>query len=293
VRPSWGSLRGLGGGLVLIALANGALLAGVAWNRGAREAEVTLTEREFLLAAPAEDEEDTGLALPLDWSPRWVLQDERPEWLDRRKLAALGFDVSVPPGSPRAAELYRRALPRTAFVALELEGEAWRRWLRRQEEELAQLRREVASGRKGTEVLEVAERSLVAKRRGHTRLFAVDAGQDAAALRARYPNRHRYLILRGTVRLTLQQPEGKRPYLAGSVADLAVDRLHVSLRFRPLLDQVIREDRARQDALARRTPPGEPIGELSPEPDFRATVAVGRRYEPWLLSVERLPAPPR
>jgi hypothetical protein len=292
------SLRGLAGGLALIAVANGAILAAVAWNRSEREAEVTLTERELrldyrYLGADQEEDEDTGLALRFDWTPRWAFPDAHLPWLDRRKLAALGFDVGVAPDAPAAIEHYAKTLPRTALVVFEHDGASWRNWLAGEERKLAELRREVAAGRKTAKDLEVAESVLAANRTTRSRLFPIDAGRDAAALRARYPDRSRYLIFRGSLRLALEQPRGKPPFLTGWAAGLAVERLHVPRELRPVLDAVIREDRERQRALEERAARrDELIEEDVRGPDYRAVVAVGRRLEPWLVSVEGLPAPP-
>ena len=63
-----------------------------------------------------------------------------PRWLDREKLGALGFDVSVDLRLKPAERHYQVQPPRAVFVALELGGDAYREYLaawRRLEEEAA------------------------------------------------------------------------------------------------------------------------------------------------------------
>ena len=93
---------GLVAGLALIAATNAVVLAGVAWNRsGGPEATLALTQREVTLLA-FHIGEDTGLALylALGGDPWWEAGAKT--WLDRDKLAGLGFAVDVDPTAPEA-----------------------------------------------------------------------------------------------------------------------------------------------------------------------------------------------
>lgn len=252
---------GLLAGLALIALVNGVILADVAWNRSALEAQVELTERELKFSGDLEPDEDSGLSLRLHW------EDGRewpgPGWLDREKLREIGFDVRVDPADPKAEEFYRNVLARKAFVVLEMDGDAWRRRIAKKERHLDELKADSYTPR---EHLENERRSLAAERSMGTRLFAVDSGQDPEALRARYPDRSRYLILPARFDLHhSSRPESHPAHLFGTIG-LLVPEVHVPLELRPVLD------------AARR-------GRDRP---FRAGIAVGRRFEPRLVSVSQV-----
>jgi hypothetical protein len=300
---SWSRRRGWAAAALLVLLTNAGVLARVAWNRsGEPAARLDLTERELALPGAWRDEENSGLALTLRFHAPEPWREEgaaMASWLDREKLGELGFDVSVDPEAPAAERHYRSPLPREVWLVLEDEGEAWRRWLGGREEEVAEVRREAGRGEKGTDDLEAAERSLAADRVEATRLFAVDAGRDCDALRARYADPARYAVVPATVRLHWidieEEPEDEPAYLTGAVDQVLVDRIHVPLRHRPAVESVLaereRRNRARDRPSARRSDavtrsPGA-AEELAP-PLYRAELAVGRLGEPWLVEVEHL-----
>ena len=259
--------RGLLAGLALIAVTNGMILGGVAWNRSAEEARIELTERELALPWNAfRDDDDSGLAL------RWSWRRPRADWLDRDKLRELGFDVSVPPGDPQAEGFYAHALPREAFMVLEMDGEAWRRDLADREEEL----RKCMRGQCPEEYPNTPEEmrtQLDQDRRMGSRLLAVDAGTDPEELRRRYPDRSRHLVLRASVSIHLAGQE--RKLLEGRLSGPQVGGVHVPRSLRPVLDEIVRN-----------TP--QEAREAPKAPRYRVTVAAGRRYEPWAVEVERI-----
>ncbi len=243
----------LAAGLALILLANAAVLGGVAYNRsGEPEALVRLSQRE--LPMPGEwgfEGENSGVSLALAWrvhpGPGSEAYDfghsygGEAAWLDRAKLESLGFDV------PEPARRDRRQLPRDALLVLEVDGPAYQAALQRAEER----------ARRKPE--EWTLRQLKHERETSSRLFVVDAGTDLAALRARYPNRSQYAIVRGKVRI-YRASRGKAP--AGFVAGVSITSVHV---------------------------PVEMHGALRREGAYEATVAFGRRLEPWLTSVSAAP----
>ena len=258
-------LRGLLAGLVLIALANAAALGGVAWNRrGEPEATVTLTERELRIPWSAiNDEDDTGLDLQLEWNARWSAGGSLPEGLPLTTLHELGFRPAIG----------RREPPRTAWVVLEMDGEAWRRWVEKRRRQVEEERRKKPDGDcpPGTD-LELMQVS-------GSRLVAVDAGRDRHALRRRHPDRSRHLVVPGVVHVQ----EARPGVFEGVVSDLRVESVHVPLKLRPVLDELVRDERMRQETSS--------SAELNRPPRYRAVVAFGRRGEPWLVTIERLPAP--
>ena len=257
-------LRGLLAGLALIALANAVALAGVALNRrGEPEATVILTERELRIPWSAiNDEEDTGLDLQLEWNARWAAGDRAPDGLPLTTLRELGFE-------PRAG---RREPPRTAWVVMEMDGEAWQSWIAKRRRQVEEERRKEPDSDcpPGSDL----EQMLVSG----SRLVVVDAGRDRHALRRRHPDRSRYLVLPGTVHVSELRPG----VFHGLVSELRVESIHVPLKLRPILDEIVTAERVRRE-----TSNG---GELPP-PRYRAVVAFGKRGEPWLVRVEKLSPP--
>ncbi|HUP43794.1 MAG TPA: DUF4824 family protein [Thermoanaerobaculia bacterium] len=304
---AWSRRRGWAAAALLVLLTNAVLLARVAWNRsGEPAARLDLTERELALPGAWRDEENTGLALTLRFhgpEPWQEPGEAMASWLDREKLGELGFDVGVDPETPAAERHYRSPLPREVWLVLEVEGAAWRQWITRREEEVAEVRQRVARGEKGTDDLEAAERSLAADRVEATRLFAIDAGRDRDALRARYADLARHAVVPATVRLHWidieEEPEERPAHLTGSVEQVLVDRIHVPLRHRPAVESALaeRERRSQERSQPQTRLPGAvtraPQAAAEPTlPLYRAELAVGRLGEPWLTEVERFPPEP-
>ncbi|HET9451700.1 MAG TPA: DUF4824 family protein, partial [Aggregicoccus sp.] len=98
--------------------------------------------------------------------------------------------------------------------------------------------------------------------------FVVDAGRDAGQLRSRYPDRGRYAIVAGKVGASWRSPAGK-PRLTGTVNGLLIPELTVPRDLRAVI-----ESQERRPGEA----PGHPVR-------FEATVAYGKRLEPWLASL--------
>jgi len=191
-------------GLALVAATFGWILGQAAWNRGAGPlGSLELTERELALPSFKLDE-GTALALEIVLAgdrPAWQRPslDEPPSpypWLDRDKLRALGFDVSVDPDRPEADRFYGGALRRRVLLALEMTAD-------------------------GAEPM-------------RSRLAVVDAALDAAELRQRGPGAGDRVIVPGLVRVRVGRPAGQAPALAGQIAlevpfVLVPRRLHVTL----------------------------------------------------------------
>jgi len=115
-------------------------------------------------------------------------------------------------------------------------------------------------------------------------LFPVDAGLDAAALQRRYGDRPRHAVVSGLLRPKVVQPENGVPTLSGDVLDLVVSRVHVSHELRGHLEPFLPEDTWEEVETRERR--AAESGWPSPTPPrYRASLAVGRRSEPWLVNV--------
>jgi hypothetical protein len=270
------SLAALLAGGAVVVIVNAAILGTAASNRrGDRLAELTLTERE--LAVPAYREPESSiLFLTLKfvseppqavqrtaWRRRSELPPADDPWLDRAKLEALGFHL----GSDTLAG------EREVYVALELNGDSWARWLAAREE---RLRTRLPPAE--------ADAVLALDRTMRSRLVPVDAGNDEISLRARFPDRTRYLIVRGIIRAVRGSADASDVAWSGQVADLAVGGLRVPRELAPALKEFLpRETQAEAFAREQREPqPSWPARTL---PRYGAVVAFGSRNEPWLVSI--------
>lgn len=226
--------------------------AGV-WNRSEVLARVTLTEREV----PWRSGEGTGPArLWIEWQPRTDPLDAR-NWLTHDRLRRLGFDLSVPASAPPAARVYRRTLPRRAWVAFELDGDAWR---------AIERRREVTAGAQDL------------ARARPSRLVPVDAGPDAAEIAAKYGD-GRHLILPAWIQLNWVGPGDGGPLVYGSIRALDPPSVVVPRALASRLRALAPTPRAPRLV--------EPGGEPEPPaaPRYAVDLAVGRSGIPWVEDV--------
>jgi len=249
---------GLLAAAAIVLLANAFALIHAAVNRsGQPEAEITLTERELNYFPSADD---SGVTLNLRWvdlSPSYYSSALNPKDLEARtllnqaKLEALGFDCRVAPSDPKAATFYSRPNARNGFVALEYDGAAWQSWI-----EWRERIEHVPVGQK---------RAIDYERVSGTRLAVIDAGPDAAALRAHYPERNRVLILPAVIRMALtpSAPASPPDRLRGYIQEIPSE-IHVPRPF---------SDRLRE------------LSEGGPRA-YRVRLRYGRLLEPWVTGIE-------
>ncbi len=283
---TWSRRHTLIAGVALVAISNAVALGGVAWNRsGEPDSVLQLTQRE--LSQPYEfgfDHEATGLTLELRYR---VLAADRagpyypaghygaPEWLDRAKLASLGFDVSERLDARSAERRYQRLLPREALVVLELDGPVHGKALERARERAkkeAALEAAGSAPKKPSVPEQTAAGQLKLEETANSRLFAVDAGLDAAALRARYLDRSRYAIVRGSIRAQINRNRSGDAQFSGSIDNLHNIRVSVPPEFRRAIGAVPR-------AMPWRVAP-------QGGPAFQVIVAFGKRFEPWIIAAQ-------
>jgi hypothetical protein len=242
------------------------VLFAAARNRsGEPEAEVVLTEREARLVPLGEGRR--WALLRLDWNKYQQLDRREASWFGREKLAELGFDTRLPADHPKASAFYGWQTAREAFLALELDGAA----------ALA------------------ADAESPDDRVSRSRLHAVDAARDAATLRARHPDRHRVLVVRGVVSAECAgrwDPATRKvsaPFVRGVVKRLLVEEIQLPRERRALLDALARGEARPAGAgatTARATAAGTPS---TPEPRYVVVLRTGRRLEPWVAEVRAFP----
>jgi len=247
-------------GVVLIAATNAVVLGGAAYNRsGESDAVLKLTQREARTPYRGRfNREDSAVELSLEYRILNRLPTGRTlnaydyanlgygdaEWLDRKKLAELGFDLTVLGHAPPERRRYAKQLPKPVFLVLEMNGDAYQASLKQVEEFAARVKR--VDG----------DNALRQEREEHSRLFAIDAGLDAAELRRKYADRTRFAIVHGKVWLR-EWGEG-----AGGHVELLGNAINVPLEFHGVIGAVQR---------------------------FEAGIAFGKRLEPWLTEARATP----
>lgn len=211
-----------------------------------------MTERELRLAPVVM--ESTVTLLRLNWRVLTSGKEEwdPPVWMDAAKLADLGFDCAVPVDSPGARRHYSSMPARRVFLALEYNGE---------------------SAQKASH-----------QTAGKTRLFVVDADQDANRLRARYPDREHYAICPGAVRIVFRHRDSSNdsahdtPRIEGRIDSLRPSEIFVPLPYSKILRELPRSDSENHDE-----PPAA-------QPRYAVRICWGANYQPWVEGVRLLGA---
>jgi hypothetical protein len=263
-------------GLAIIVISNVIALVGVSVNRsGAPVQTIELTERELLMQP--RDKEDSSIRLRLAWRrsayqffPRLASYDFQFDFpFDRAKLQELGFDCSADtPKDPG----YRQPPLREAYVVLEHEGKAWEQWQQNLPAD-AQTAPAPATAPAFAGPARPFE-SLEGTHREGTRLFVADASKDEEALRRKYPDPRRHLIVRALVNSVLvggpnPRTGVDRPYQwGGYVEQVRPPEIHVPL------------------------PYSRELAGLSPQqggaPRYSVTLHYGHNLEPWIADVKLL-----
>lgn len=267
-------------GLAVLLLTNAVALGGVWWNRsGEPDSTLKLSMRELSLSRYERDDnwEDSGLSLTLNWRMQSWWNDDfssrnhngaggSSPWLDEAKMASLGFDVH--------AKRYSRtwSTRKPVLVVLELDGPTYRQSLERARRHLANeaaAAAEIPDQKAAEKRIDTALKLFQSEERENSRLFAVDAGLDAAVLRAKYPDRDRYVIVSGVV-WPIAPRKGGRSTTTGFLERINVNQINVPHAFRTHFE-------AKAATEARRK-------ELSEAP-FEVSVAFGQRLEPWITAI--------
>jgi hypothetical protein len=267
--------------VALIVVTNAVVLAGVAYNRsGDPEAVLKLTERELRFHSWMWPEnENSSIDVHLNWRVASRDTDEQGydwyrglHWLQPAQLRELGFDVVEDVESEEGQERVRRQPSRRAWLVLELDGSAYQTELaraRQRAERAATLAQTNAGDSEFQDRLNAARSEVVREETSETRLFVIDAGRDAAVLRKRYPDRHRYAIVNGHLDVAVEGPP-KRQRMIAHITEIDVGAIRVPHPYRAIVQPLI---------------PGDYPDR---EPRFAATVNFGQRFEPWIVDLVSL-----
>ncbi|WP_043309578.1 DUF4824 family protein [Pseudomonas sp. ML96] len=263
LKPLHGLLTGLG----LILLSNAVALAGVWYNRqGEPESRLLLSERELHRDWDGPRRENSGLSLRLDWrmpvrtNPADKDRCHSEYGLTPAQLQAVGLPSSDP--EPRQDT-------RQAWAILELDGPLYQQALQQAERHLhkasAKLQ-ELPNDKERQQQENAAREALANERDKESRLFLADVGLDPAGLRQRYPDRGRYLLLRGSVRVWRRCYNDTDTTLSGSFSPSNAS-INVPHAWRQLLAEYLPEYYGNANQ------------------PFSTEVSFGQRLEPWLSDV--------
>jgi hypothetical protein len=237
----------------IVCLTNVGALSLAAINRtGAPDAEITLTERELQLARSSES---TATAVRLTWVQRF---DPEGEWLTCPKLAAIG--VSCAPRTPGEAtsRWYAREPPRSAYVVFEYDGPAWQAY------RAVEARRLAESARTYQNAAPDIEATLAR----YSHLVAIDAGRDPAALRGRYPDGRRYLIVAAHIAI-YPETGAANVRLRGTITEVTPATINVPRPFSSTFESML---------------PYNFVASADSAPRYWVTLRFGRFHEPWVVN---------
>ena len=240
----------------IVCLTNVAALTLGALNRsGTPDAEMTLTERELRLVHQSES---TVTSLRLMFVQRF---DREGEWLTCPKLEALHVSCAPPPAGTDAGRWYARQPPRPAYVVLEYDGPAWQAYRNAEKRRLEESRRTYKSeGPDNSDVI----------LDGYSHLVAIDADSDAGALRQRYPDPHRYLVVEARVAVyggggTPDSP----PRLSGTITQVSPATINVPKPYSSIFTSMN---------------PSSYGPSADRPPLYWVTLRYGRFHEPWIVN---------
>jgi hypothetical protein len=272
---NWTNRHSCLAGLGLIALVNAIALLGVAWNRnGVADSQLQLSERELGPAYSYASRENSGVALQLEY--RWPNDDgEYNGQLSSAKMQELGFNVPADLSEANVRR-YVRQLDRDGLVVLEFNGPLYQRELQLAQEKLRSSAADLAALPANKPLAETHERARLALHREQvsaSRLLVADVGLDQQVLRARYPDRNRYAIVRGRFNVWSWHDDDS-VQLGGSAQIPVAQSINLAHRWHALFSQL---------------PSSQKVAEFPDEGSrnlFNVDLAFGQRLEPWIVQLQ-------
>ena len=107
----------------------------------------------------------------------------------------------------------------------------------------------------------------------NSRLFAIDASLDSQKLRKTYGDRTQFIIVKGLIAIGKNYDE-KSKDVCGYIMKINVDNIHVSLKYRNIIDESRINDKEK--------------GRKFELPRYEVELAYGNRFEPWIVSVRSI-----
>ena len=266
-------------GVVLVLVANLTVLLGVAYNHsGMPDSWLSLTQRELEIPYQSSfNSENNGNSLRLKYrfpgaqNPYQRHDEIDPNWLNKAKLASLGFNVDLPIDTNRSRTTFEKQLSKAVFLVLEFDGTAYQQAIELAKKKDAEdlMKKEADGDTKNQPVALIREMTM------NSRLFVIDAGLNRNVLRAKYPDRLRYCIVHGEIQPRVIYNKEKQPFMTGYAKDVSAQFINVPSELRGVFEagqkKNLDDGYVANDKL----------------PSFEATVAFGRRLEPWILTASK------
>jgi len=251
-------------GFVLLICTNIFVLSGVFYNRAKGPVTlIELTERELKMPYHTNDE-NSGLSLRLKWRTlgsgnRFSFYRYRKglTWFNEEKLKELGFDLENTNKFDRNSKWYKEHLPKNAFIVLEYDGKNYNEVVERAKENIEKVEKKAKKR---------AETQLKDELESESRLFAIDAGLDANKLLEKYSDQNHFIIVLGEVKMSYNY-RAKTNKFGGYISRINVENIHVPLKFRKIFDSVLEKKKSKI-------------------PRYKIGLAYGKRFEPWIQSVQ-------
>jgi hypothetical protein len=267
--------RTLLAGSALILLTNAVALFGVSSNRGdTPESKLSLTQRELQQSSWNIGRDNSGITLRLNWRFEQVEQKVydygvysgqwgMPAWLDKPKMAELGFDVDRLAAPVENGHRRKELQSKEVLLVLEMNGRAYQHQLQRvreyAENERAQLEA-VPNSDEHKRRTKNAEQNYFQEQNNNSRLFVVDAGLNLQKLRDTYPDRARYAIVHGLIRPYTMNNERNEVRVGGTISEIYGSLINVPFERRHIFNG---------------------------SAPYEVTVAYGKRLEPWIVAASR------
>jgi hypothetical protein len=196
----------------------------------------------------------------------------------------MGFDTSFPLEDKKAVRYYSHQLPRQAYVVLEFNGDAYQNWLKEAKKRIEEIKQNLVKEKKVKMDIKFIQKEMVSR----SRLFAIDAGLDAQALRKQYSDQSKYIITPAIFEISMnhtsiemdEPKSSQKRYLSGWVRAISIPRIHVTSDYRSFFVSDIKTHTKTY------LPKGKPLSDL--EPRYQVTLNYGKRYEPWIADVKKL-----
>lgn len=269
--------------VILLLLTNIVVLAGVAYNRSDSPlVSIELTERELPIQHyGSSSEENSGTALSLKWqilnpdsdSEYFYKTYGTPVWLDRKKLIELGFDMERINGDTDKYKYRTSHLSSEVILALEYDGESYKKARARVKKRLEQVRQEVDDYPDDSDLvkkLERYEKELSRMEVSQTRLYVVDASLNEHELLQKYKGKKNFLLLRGEIGLRWHDDA-----VGGRIKQLFINQIHAPLPLSTQLELLTGGKRY-------------PTYKNFIQPRYRVQLIIGQRIEPWLESATQM-----
>lgn len=185
---------------VLIVLVNIAIFIHVANNKSESTGRLTLTEREVSLSAN-QSFENSGLALSLEFRALSPVENyysgyrslASPKWLDREKMASLGFSVDRELKSNDT--INRQTEKKEVFVALEFNSNSYETMLKRVERWHAK----ESENPESEYSQERLDTRLEIEKKQASRLFVIDAVIEKEQLISKYKDKQNIVFAKAIV----------------------------------------------------------------------------------------------